>query len=78
MKTLQLIHAWAVIVLFSVFAGVAGAADSPGAAADTWKDPAQPIEARVKDLVGRLTLEEKISQMRCDTAPIPRLGIPAY
>ena len=26
----------------------------------------------------RLSLEEKVSQMRCDTAAIPRLGIPAY
>ena len=37
----------------------------------------QPDE-RVKDLVGRMTLEEKVSQMM-DVAPaIPRLGIPAY
>lgn len=37
-----------------------------------------PIRARVKDLVSRLTLDEKISQL-VNTAPgIPRLGIPAY
>ncbi|MFS7912896.1 putative glycosidase [Helianthus anomalus] len=37
-----------------------------------------PISARVKDLVSRLTLDEKISQL-VNTAPaIPRLGIPAY
>ncbi|KAL8261452.1 hypothetical protein R6Q59_025501 [Mikania micrantha] len=37
-----------------------------------------PIPARVKDLVSRLTLDEKISQL-VNTAPaIPRLGIPAY
>ncbi|WP_316834213.1 glycoside hydrolase family 3 C-terminal domain-containing protein [Pedobacter nutrimenti] len=37
-----------------------------------------PVEKRVKDLVGRLTLEEKVAQM-LNTAPaIPRLGIPAY
>ena len=41
--------------------------------------PAQtPFEARVRDLVGRMTLEEKVSQMQ-DVAPaIPRLGIPEY
>jgi beta-glucosidase len=43
-------------------------------------DPAQPLEARVEDLLSRLTLEEKISLLHGDskftTAPIPRLGIP--
>jgi beta-glucosidase len=43
-----------------------------------WRDAAQPIEARVPDLVGRLTLEEKALQL-CNRAPaIPRLGLPAY
>ncbi|GLT64293.1 hypothetical protein SLA2020_367970 [Shorea laevis] len=37
-----------------------------------------PIKIRVHDLVSRLTLDEKISQL-VNTAPsIPRLGIPAY
>ncbi|GAC1655810.1 MAG: glycoside hydrolase family 3 protein [Gemmatimonadaceae bacterium] len=37
-----------------------------------------PLSARVSDLVGRMTLEEKVSQMK-DVAPaIPRLGIPEY
>ena len=41
-------------------------------------DPSVPIDQRVNDLVSRLTLEEKISQMQ-DVAPaIPRLNIPAY
>ncbi|MGA2813948.1 MAG: hypothetical protein ABSG16_21300, partial [Candidatus Acidiferrum sp.] len=41
-------------------------------------DPDSPIDQRVGDLVSRMTLEEKISQMQ-DVAPaIPRLGIPSY
>ena len=41
-------------------------------------DPDLPLDQRVNDLVSRMTLEEKISQMQ-DAAPaIPRLGIPAY
>src|SRR3990170_8178752 len=37
-----------------------------------------PIEKRVDDLVGRLTLEEKVKQMLNATPAVPRLGIPAY
>jgi beta-glucosidase len=41
-------------------------------------DPNVPIPQRVNDLVSRMTLEEKVSQMQ-DVAPaIPRLGIPVY
>jgi beta-glucosidase len=48
------------------------------AAAMPFRNPALPIEKRVDDLVSRLTLEEKVSQM-IDRAPaIPRLDIPAY
>ncbi|MGA3006390.1 MAG: glycoside hydrolase family 3 C-terminal domain-containing protein [Opitutaceae bacterium] len=43
-------------------------------------DPAQPMEARVDDLLARLTLDEKISIIHADskftTAAIPRLGLP--
>jgi beta-glucosidase len=37
-----------------------------------------PFETRVRDLVSRMTLEEKVSQMKDVAAPIERLGIPAY
>ena len=41
-------------------------------------DPSHPIDERVNDLLARMTLEEKISQMRNACSAIPRLGIPAY
>ncbi len=44
----------------------------------TYKDATLPIEARVEDLVSRMTLEEKISQMVYDAPAIERLGIPKY
>jgi len=43
-----------------------------------YADPAQPIAARVADLISRMTLEEKISQMVHEAPAIKRLGIPAY
>lgn len=36
------------------------------------------VEERVNDLVGRLTLEEKVAQMLNAAPAIPALGIPAY
>jgi len=41
-------------------------------------NPSLPIEKRVKDLISRLTLEEKQSQLMHESPAIPRLGIPAY
>ena len=43
-----------------------------------WKDTSQPAAARVHDLVRRMSLAEKVQEMRNDTPAIPRLGIPAY
>ncbi|KAK6118931.1 hypothetical protein DH2020_047327 [Rehmannia glutinosa] len=37
-----------------------------------------PIHQRVEDLVSRLTLDEKISQLVSSAPAIPRLGVPAY
>jgi len=41
-------------------------------------DPALGIEQRVNDLVGRMTLEEKISQMINQAPAIERLGVSEY
>lgn len=37
-----------------------------------------PIRERAQDLVSRLTLDEKISQLVTSAPAIPRLGVPAY
>jgi beta-glucosidase len=44
----------------------------------TYLDPSRPFTERVRDLIGRLTTAEKVSQLRHRAAAIPRLGIPAY
>ncbi len=68
-----------------VAALLVGVAVAGGAAAASAQEPAPPyrdtslsFEARAADLVGRMTLEEKVSQMVDVAAAIPRLGIPAY
>jgi beta-glucosidase len=48
------------------------------AAAMPFRNPALPIPQRVDDLVSRLTLEEKVSQVIDRAAAIPRLDVPAY
>ncbi|MDI9440018.1 MAG: glycoside hydrolase family 3 C-terminal domain-containing protein [Limnochordia bacterium] len=37
-----------------------------------------PLEERIADLISRMTLEEKVSQMIYDSAAIPHLGIEEY
>ena len=51
-----------------------------GQTAPTYKDSQAPLEARVSDLFGRLTPDEKLTLLTgtdFTTTPIPRLGVPA-
>lgn len=43
-----------------------------------FRNPDLPLDTRVNDLVSRLTLEEKVSQMQNSSEEIKRLGIPRY
>ncbi len=43
-----------------------------------FQDPDRPLEERIDDLVSRMTLEEKVSQMVHPAAAVERLGIPEY
>src|ERR1044071_6184473 len=69
-----------IIVAANVF--VLSALSQPMAAqnadAPLYKDPRATIERRVNDLVSRMTLEEKVSQLGHTADAIPRLGIPEY
>jgi len=59
---------------------VAGASVFGAEAQPLYLDSRQPIEARVEDLLSRLTLEEKVSMVHAKstfaTEGVPRLGIP--
>ncbi len=65
----------AIRVVALLAAAVAG-----GATAQTpaWQDLSLPVERRAADLVGRMTLEEKVSQMMDRAPAIDRLAIPEY
>ncbi|HVH88740.1 MAG TPA: glycoside hydrolase family 3 C-terminal domain-containing protein, partial [Terriglobales bacterium] len=43
-----------------------------------YKNAELPLEQRVDDLVSRMTLEEKVSQLGHTADAVPRLGIPEY
>ena len=53
-------------------------AQTPQPANPAYLNPALPVEQRAADLVGRMTLEEKTSQVVHLAAPIERLKVPAY
>ena len=65
---------------------LAGSALAPSVLAQTaapapappYLDPTLPIDQRVDDLVSRMTLEEKASQLVNQARAIPRLQVPAY
>src|ERR1017187_6685840 len=57
-------------------ASLAQTGQSP--AVPPYLDPAQPLNVRVDDLVSRMTLEEKASQLVNQARAIPRLQVPEY
>jgi beta-glucosidase len=45
---------------------------------EIYRDPARSFEERAADLVSRMTLEEKVSQLQNDAPGIPRLDVKPY
>jgi beta-glucosidase len=65
-------------VVFTMLPQHLHAQQQSGAQAFKFTNTALPIDQRVDDLIGRMTLEEKVSQMRDHAPAIPRLGVPKY
>ncbi len=67
------------LLLLSALAAL-GSTTMPADDKPLYMDPAQPVDKRVDDLLARMTLEEKLSQIHANskftTPAIPRLGIP--
>ena len=73
----------AALAFLGATSSVAQSASSAGnwnapATAPIYMNPQLPIEARVNDLISRMTPEEKASQLVNQARAIPRLGVPAY
>ncbi len=75
------------ILTISIFLVSCGSAPDQGAQTEKsgqetydfpWYNPEISFEERVKLLIDEMTLEEKISQMTHDAAPIERLGVSEY
>jgi beta-glucosidase len=77
-KSLIRMFAFAVIFTFLLTAASAFAQKAKPAGAPIYLDPSQPTERRVDDLISRMTLEEKASQLVNQARAIPRLQVPAY
>ncbi|HTH12852.1 MAG TPA: glycoside hydrolase family 3 N-terminal domain-containing protein, partial [Spirochaetia bacterium] len=45
---------------------------------EPFRNPDLPLDARIDDLIGRLTLSEKVGQMLHEAPGIPRLGVASY
>ncbi len=60
-------------LVLSLAAQTAPSADKP-----KYLDPSLPVDVRVNDLVSRMTLEEKTSQLVNQARAIPRLNVPEY
>jgi beta-glucosidase len=65
-----------VILLWTAASSLAQSAQP--ASALPYLDPSQPVEERVSDLISRMTLEEKASQLVNQARATPRLQVPAY
>ncbi len=70
MRTTLQVSFFLALILVQVKAQTAGNA--------VYLDPSQPINIRVDDLIKRMTLEQKASQLVNQARAIPELQIPAY
>ena len=77
LDNIRVLFVRALLFLFLLLCTLAaGNAQTP--AVPSYLDPSQPLNVRIDDLVSRMTLEEKASQLVNQARAIPRLQIPAY
>src|SRR5713226_4736155 len=78
MKNYSWVGASVIIIFIGLLLGLPPKATNGQSGPPPYKDPSLPIEKRVDDLIARMTLEEKVSQMMNAAPAIKRLDIPEY
>lgn len=71
-------RATSVALFLFVFSSIAATQESRPDPSWPYLNPSLPFDRRVDDLISRMTLEEKVSQMMNVAPAIPRLAIPEY
>ncbi|MDE2451298.1 MAG: glycoside hydrolase family 3 C-terminal domain-containing protein [Gammaproteobacteria bacterium] len=69
---------WQPAALLASLIVLAGGAHAQGAPKPAYLDTSLPPQTRAEDLVHRMTLHEKVSQLVNGARAIPRLGVPSY
>ena len=72
---LRRIFIWGIV---AASAALAGTANAEGRGTPAYLNPSLSADVRASDLVHRMTLPEKASQLVNHARAIPRLGVPAY
>ena len=67
-----------IVAVGLAFCGAAWLAGAQEAQKPAYLNPRLPVEQRAADLVHRMTLEEKATQLVNQARAIPRLGVPSY
>lgn len=71
-------RSFAVCVLSLMLVCAFATAVAQNASRPLYLDPSKPLDERVSNLIGRLTLEEKAELLNHTNSGIPRLGIPMW
>ena len=78
MKNYPWFTACGIFIVIGLLLGLQSNTTNGQAPPPPYKDPSLPIDKRVDDLVSRMTLAEKVSQMMNAAPAIARLDIPEY
>src|SRR5689334_10346441 len=68
------LHLYGMRTTVSLLAGCFAVCSAYGQATAVYKDSRQPVGKRIADLLGRMTVEEKVAQLRSSFAANPKIN----